>query len=459
MRYYLLLSIFIVLVSCNSQETINTSSLKEIVKPNIIFVMVDDLGTGDLGVYGQKVINTPNLNKMAQEGRVYTNCYAGSPVCAPSRSTLMTGKHTGHTTVRGNKSQIPVVDSLSSNPIRVPLLAEDVTIAELLKTKGYVTGMFGKWGLGERGSVGEPNDQGFDEWLGYLNQKRAHNHYVDYFWHNKDTFKLEGNSSEYGIDSTYSHHLFTDYALDFITTNKDTSFFLYLPYCLPHNEYQIPTTDTLKFSQQNWTSDEKVYAAMVEKLDADIGKLLQKLKEENISEQTLVFFCSDNGAAQRWEGRFYSSGGLKGRKRDMYEGGIRVPMIIWMPETVPAGTTSDLPFYFPDIMPTLASVTKTVIPTDIDGVDIWNDIQGKAIAIPDRFMYWEFHEGGFYQAVRWKDWKGIRKGLEGKLELYNLSKDISEEYDIASKHPEIVKSLEKYLVEARTESPYWLTNP
>ena len=425
------------------------------VKPNIIFVMVDDLGYGDLGAFGQQVIQTPNLDRMAREGRKYTQVYAGSPVCAPSRSTLMTGKHTGHTTVRGNKTKVPMDPAISPNPVRVPLLSEDVTLAEIMKSAGYTTGMFGKWGLGEPGSAGEPNDQGFDEWTGFLNQKRAHNHYVDYFWQNKDTLKLEGNRPQEGVEVTYSHDLFTSEALQFIDKNSKQPFFLYLPYCLPHDRYQIPAKDTLKFADKDWGWREKVYAAMVEKIDVDMGKLFSKLKAQGLDKNTLVLFCSDNGAARRWEGRFDSSGELRVRKRDMYEGGIRSPMIVWMAGVVPAGTESDLAWYFPDVMPTLAEVAQADTPQEIDGISVWEDLQGKSFQSPDRYLYWEFHEGGFFQAIRYKDWKGVRQGLEGKLELYDLSKDVAEKNNLADTQPDVVKMLEQFLAEARTESPYW----
>lgn len=423
-------------------------------KPNVIFIMADDLGYGDLGVYGQEVIPTPYIDQMAIEGRIFTHCYAGSPVCAPSRSTLMTGKHTGHTTVRGNKSQIPLD---LPNPDRVPLPENDTTLAEVLKQAGYITGMTGKWGLGEPNTTGEPNLQGFDQWLGFLNQKRAHDHFADYIWQNQDTFWLEGNDPVFNQQNVnFSHNHFTNFALDFIQENQDTNFFLYVPYLLPHDHYHIPEEDLEAFSDKDWTENEKVHAAMVAKVDKDVGRILNKLQELALDSNTLVFFCSDNGAARRWEGRFDSSGKLRGRKRDMYEGGIRTPMIVWMPGTVPAGTKTDYPWYFPDLMPTLAEFAGTKSVKDIDGISILPEVKGKTMELSDRFMYWEFHERGFDQAVRWKNWKAVRAGLRGELELYDLAQDEMEENDISEKHPEIVAQIEEYLSTARTVSPYWL---
>ena len=289
----------------------------EVARPNIIFIMADDLGYGDLGSFGQKVIQTPNLDQMAKEGLRFTHCYAGSTVCAPSRSVLMTGKHTGHTTVRGNFGKYGVV-GLGGGEGRVPLEADDVTVAEVLKEVGYVTGMTGKWGLGEPDTTGHPNDQGFDEWFGYLNQRKAHTYYPDFIWKHKKKVEFPENSD--GKKVTYTHDLFTDFALDFVKRHKDDPFFLYLPYTVPHSAYEIP--DTVPYTDRPWTDDEKVHAAMITRLDRDMGSLFQLLKDLELDEDTIVFFCSDNGAAERWEGRFDSSGSLRGRKRDMYEGGI-----------------------------------------------------------------------------------------------------------------------------------------
>ncbi len=446
------LTLVIILLSFYSCEQ-NAADHQPPPTPNIIFIMVDDMGYGDLGVFGQEVIKTRNIDQFAKEGTIFTQVYAGSPVCAPSRSTLMTGMHTGHTTVRGNKSQIPLD---LPNPERVPLNAEDVTVAEVLKSKGYVTGMTGKWGLGEPGTTGEPNEQGFDEWLGYLNQARAHDHFPDYLWRNKDTLFLDGNDPvRHQSNVTFSHDLFTQFALDFVEAHQDTSFFLYVPYTLPHGGFLIPEKDLEPFKDKNWEYNEKAYAAMITRIDKDFGILMDKLNEYGIDHNTLVFFCSDNGAANRYEGRFDSSGKLRGRKRDMYDGGIRTPMIVRWPGEVPAGRTSDFPWYFPDVMPTLADLVGAETPKDIDGISVLPEVLGEDMPVSDRFMYWEFHEGGFYQAVRWKNWKVVREGIDGKLELYNLDKDEAETTDVADQYPKMIEKFDTYLFTARTESPYW----
>lgn len=433
------------LVSCVSH-----TKEKETRLPNIIFVMTDDLGYGDLGCYGQEIIKTPHIDKMASEGMRFTRCYSGSPVCAPARSTLMTGLHTGHTTVRGNLSQVPTA---YANPYRIPLNAQDVTVAEVLKKAGYVTGMFGKWGLGECGTSGEPNDQGFDDWFGYLNQKRAHSHFPDFLWHNKDTVWLETHKGQ--NHATFSHDLFTERALDFINRNRDTTFFLYMPYTLPHAEFSIPKKDYQQFMDKNWSMKEKVLAGMVERIDADMGRLFNRLKELKLDSNTIVFFCSDNGAAERFDGLFNSSGPLKGRKRDVYEGGIRVPMIVRMPGLVPANKVCDYPWYFPDVLPTLADLARVGVPENLDGISIAPLLRGENMTPHNRFMYWEFHEGSFAQAVQWNNWKAVRFGSSDTLELYDLSRDEAETSNLADQHPQVVEMILDYLRLARTESKYW----
>lgn len=418
--------------------------------PNIIFIMADDLGYGDLGCYGQDVIQTPNIDQMAREGLRFTECYAGSTVCAPSRSVLMTGLHTGHTTVRGNFGKFGVV-GLAGGQGRVPLEADDVTVAEVLKPAGYTTGIIGKWGLGEPNTSGHPNDQGFDEWFGYLNQRRAHSYYPDYLWRNKDKFYLPENRD--GKQGTYTHDLITQFAQDYLIRHRQDRFFLYLPYTVPHSRYEIP--DTAPYSNENWTDDEKVHAAMVTRLDRDIGVLLQTLKDLSIDEKTIVFFCSDNGAAERWEGRFDSSGSLRGRKRDMYEGGIRTPMIVRWPGTVSPNTTSDAPWYFADVLPTLADLAKAKIPSPIDGISVLPTILGKRQNLSNRYLYWEFFERGFQQAVRKGEWKAIRPAVGEPLELYNLKRDLSESRNIAANHPKVVAEMESILKTARTPSKNW----
>lgn len=421
-------------------------------RPNIIFIMADDLGYGDLGCYGQRVIETPHIDRLAQEGLRFTQCYAGSTVCAPSRSVLMTGKHTGHTTVRGNFG-LGGVQGLGGGQGRVPLKHEDVTVAELLKQAGYSTGMTGKWGLGEPNTPGQPNRQGFDAWFGYLNQRRAHTYYPTFIWRNQARVPLPGNADEQ--KTQYTHDMFTDFALDFVRENQRRPFFLYLPYCIPHAKYEIPST--VPYSDRPWTSDEKVHAAMVTRMDRDIGRLMSLLKELGIDQHTVVFFCSDNGAAKRWEGRFDSSGPLRGRKRDLYEGGIRTPMIVRWPGRIKAATVSDSAWYFADVLPTLAALAGVRPPADIDGISVLPTLLGQAQDLSQRFLYWEFFERGFQQAVRWGKWKAIRSKPGQPLELYDLSNDIAETQDLAADHPDIVARIEAYLKTARTESPNFPT--
>ncbi|MEK6479725.1 arylsulfatase [Catalinimonas sp. 4WD22] len=417
--------------------------------PNIIFIMADDLGYADLGAYGQELIQTPNIDQLASEGVMFTQVYAGNTVCAPSRSVLMTGQHMGHTTVRGNSS--PIVQSDENPQGRVPLLAEDVTVAELLKEAGYVTGMTGKWGLGEPGTTGIPTRQGFDEWFGYLNQRRAHNYYTDYLWKNESRYPIPEN--EGGQEDVYSHDLFTDFALDFIDRHQDTSFFLYIPYTIPHDEYEVP--DTAPYSDKDWEENEIIYAAMVSRMDRDVGRIMQSLEALGIDENTIVFFCSDNGAAQRWEGRFNSSGKLRGRKRDMYEGGLRTPMIVHYPGQLQPRTDSSAVWYFADVLPTLTHLAGAKTPSDVDGINVWPAITGQENLPDDRFLYWEFYERGFQRAVRWKNWKAVLPGVGQEWELYNLKEDEREENNIAEQHPEVINTIKDWVEKNTTKSQYW----
>jgi arylsulfatase A-like enzyme len=422
-------------------------------RPNIIFIMADDLGYGDLGCYGQKQIRTPNIDLLATEGTRFTDCYAGSTVCAPSRSVLMTGQHTGHTRVRGNMGKAGgtlVVDN-GSPQRRVPLEAEDVTVAEVLKRAGYATGITGKWGLAEPDTEGLPTRQGFDEWFGYLNQRRAHTYYPPYLWHNEKKQMLEGNKD--GGREQYSHDMFTDFALSFLRRHKAGPFFLYVPYTIPHAKYEIPSTEP--YTDKSWPADAKVHAAMITRMDRDIGRIMRLLKELAIDERTLVFFCSDNGAARRWDGIFDSSGPLRGHKGDLYEGGIRTPMIARWPGKVPAGKTSDAAWYFADVLPTLAELAGVRPPSNIDGISVMPTLLGKEQRTDDRFLYWEFPAGKFQQAVRWRNYKAVRPAPDKSLELYDLNKDLAEKNDIAAGHPEVIARIEAYLKTARTSSPNW----
>lgn len=425
---------------------------KEATMPNIIFIMADDLGYHDLGCYGQQNIQTPNVDKMAGEGIRFTQCYTGSTVCAPSRNVLMTGQHTGHTRVRGNMGKIGgvMVTDNGGPQRRIPIRAEDFTVAELLKEAGYTTGMTGKWGLAEPDTDGLPNRKGFDEWFGYLNQRRAHTYYPPYLWRNEEKVILAGNKD--GQRKEYSHDMFTEFALDFIRNNSENPFFLYLPYTIPHARYEIPSMES--YGDKPWSDDAKVHAAMVTRMDRDVGSIMELLKELGIDEETIVFFCSDNGAAQHWEGVFDSSEPLRGKKGDLYEGGIRTPMVVRWPNQIPAGAISDGVWYFADFLPTVAELVGAKSPSNIDGISVMPMLLGKEQDL-DRCLYWEHFGGGFLQAVRMDNWKAIRRGLEGEIELFDLATDLGEEKNAAAQNPDIIQKIKKYLDTARIDSEHW----
>jgi len=431
-----------------------TSPKAGLTRPNIIFIMADDLGYADLGCYGQKLIHTPSIDRMAAEGMRFTQCYAGSTVCAPSRSVLMTGRHTGHTRVRGNFGKQGGVLVLDNGPPqrRVPLQPEDTTIAEVLKQAGYTTAITGKWGLGEPDTPGVPKRKGFDHWLGYLNQRRAHTYYPPYLWQNEEKLILEANKDK--AKGCYSHDLFTDFALSFIREHKAQPFFLYLAYTLPHAKFEIP--DTAPYTDKPWPENAKAYAAMTAKLDTDVGRVLDLLKALQIDQRTIVFFCSDNGAAPRpWPNIFDSCGPLRGKKQDLYEGGIRVPMIVRWPGRVPSGVESNTVWYFADVMPTLAELAHVSPPKNIDGVSILPTLLDRKQDLHDRFLYWEYHARNFSQAVRWRNFKAVRQSPDQPLELYNLEKDLAEQHNVAHQYPQIIEQIEDYLRTARTETPCW----
>lgn len=442
-------------------------------KPNIIFVLADDLGYGDLGCYGQQKIQTPNIDRMAAEGMRFTDAYAGSTVCAPSRCSLMTGVHTGHTYVRGNREIQPMG--------QLPLLPDTTTIPRLLKKAGYTTALCGKWGLGGPGSSGVPNKQGFDYFFGYLCQRHAHNYYPEFLFRNEERVPLVGNKvaeprgdgAGVAIErAQYSHDLIAAEALQFIRKNhalsvvegKDRPFFLYLAVTLPHanneaekNGMEIP--DYGVYANRSWPDPQKGHAAMIGRLDRDLGRVIETLKKLAIDDNTLIIFSSDNGPHREGgaDPEFNDSNGpLRGCKRDLYEGGIRVPMIARWPDRIKAGTLSHHVCAFWDFMPTFAEVAGIDEAPPTDGVSILPTLMGQ----PDKqkqhdFLYWEFHEQGSKQAVRMGDWKAVRFGVQGKLELFNLKDDIGEKRDVAGQYPEIVAKIEDYLKTARTKSQFW----
>jgi len=428
-------------------------------KPNIIFIQADDLGYGDLSCYGQRKFKTPNIDRLAAEGMRFTQYYAGSTVCAPSRSALMTGQHTGHTRIRGNA--------------RHPLLPEDVTVAEVLKATpgaGYKTALIGKWGLGEAGTTGVPNRQGFDYFFGYLNQRHAHNYYPTFLWRNEERIKLRNvvpDEDEEGSGNStnrvdYTHDLMAEEALKFIERNSGGPFFLYLAFTIPHanNEAKnkgMEVPDLGEFASEDWPDQEKAKAAMITRMDRDVGRLMASLKKLGIDDNTLVFFTSDNGPHREGGADpdfFDSNGPLRGIKRDLYEGGIRVPMIARWPKRIKAGAKSDQVWAHWDLPPTVAEIAGVKPPANIDGVSMLNALLGRRQRNHE-FLYWEFHERGFSQAVRMRDWKAVRRSQDSPLELYDLKNDLGEQNDVAVKHPEVVKKIEDYLKTARTESELW----
>ena len=409
--------------------------------------MADDLGVYDVGCYGQKHILTPNIDRLAAEGLRFTQCYAGSTVCAPSRSVLMTGQHTGHTRVRGNSALKGGVGPQR----RLPFRPEDVTVAECLKRAGYATGISGKWGLGEPETDGIPNRQGFDFWFGYLNQQHAHSYYPAYLWRNTEKVAINPG----GTRTDYSHDLMTKEALDFVRRSKDRPFYLYWTTTIPHAKFEVPSLEP--YADKPWPEPARAYAAMVTRMDRDIGRLMALLKELDIDGDTLVFFCSDNGGYVAGEARkmFDPQGPLRGNKGNLYEGGLRVPMIVRWPGKVKAGGVSDAAWAFWDFLPTACELAGVAPPKGIDGISVLPTLLGKEQKAQHEYLYWEFRTRGFAQAVRWGDWKGVRAGTEEPLELYNLGTDLGERTNVAAKHPDVVAKIEGFMAAAHAETEHW----
>ena len=422
-------------------------------KPNMLFILADDLGYGDLGCYGQQKIKTPHLDRLAADGIRFTQAYSGSTVCAPSRCTLMTGKHTGHASVRGNKKP------------ELGLTRNENTVASLLRTAGYRTALFGKWGLGGFDMDSHPNDKGFDEFFGYLNQQHAHLSYPEHLWENKSEFFLTGNWFEQR--KQFSNDLFTQRALDFIGKNTGQPFFLYLSYTVPHANNErgafekngMESPDQKPYESESWPDVEKNFAAAVTRMDKQIGDVLAALDAKGHRENTLVIFTSDNGPHK--EGGhdpkfFLSSGAVRGTKRDLYEGGIRVPgMANWKGRIKP-GQVSDQPWAFWDFLPTAMEVAGITTPAGIDGISILPTLTG-GIQKQHEYFYWEFHEGGFQQAIRQGDWKLVRQNPSQTVQLFDLKSDPKELKDLAADQPEVVKRLEPLFRSARVDHPQFPT--
>ncbi len=437
--------------------------------PNIVFILADDLGYGDLGAYGQETIQTPTLDRMAAEGMRFTQFYAGSTVCAPSRSVLMTGKHLGRNDIRGNREIRPMGQT--------PLPAENVTVAELLQDAGYATGLVGKWGLGSVGSEGHPNRQGFAYFFGYLGQRHAHNYYPEFLFRNEDRVPLEGNvipepkredgSGQASEQVTYSHDVIADEALSFIDRHHEEPFFLYLSLTIPHANNEagqegMEVPDLGAYAAEDWPAPQKGLAAMITRMDRDIGRLLERLAEHGIDDNTLVVFTSDNGPHAEGGNDpdyFDSNGPLRGKKRDLYEGGIRVPMIAWWPGRVQAGSVSDHIGYFGDVMATAADLAGVPAPDSLDSISFAPTLLGENSQPEHELLYWEFYEQGSRQAVRSGPWKAVRQPMfDGPIELYNLDNDLGETTDVAAEHPDVAAHMAAAMDAAHTPHPMWTVN-
>ena len=455
-------------------------------RPNIVYILADDLGYGEVGAYGQEVIRTPSLDRLAREGMRLTQHYSGSAVCAPSRGSLLTGLHTGHAYIRDNDEMAERGDVWRDPELegQRPLPEGTTTIGHLLQRVGYETAAIGKWGLGWTGSSGDPNRQGFDHFFGYICQRVAHNHYPTHLWRNGVRVPLDNEpfhahqaflegadpndpaSYERYSGAQYAHDLLTDEALEFVRRERDQPFFLYLPYTIPHVALQVPE-DTLAeydhLEDEPYLGDNSylphrrpraAYAAMITRMDRDIGRLLDLLDELGLAESTVVLFSSDNGPTyvSGVDREFFaSSGGLRGRKGQLYEGGIRVPMIVRWPGRVAAGSQSDLVSAFWDVLPTLTELAGAQTPAGLDGFSMLPTLLGRDDEQRRHdYLYWEHARS--WQAIRQGDWKAVRKSPAQPLELYHLARDPTESTDLAPGNPDLIDRLERLMVAARTES-------
>ncbi len=420
-------------------------------KPNIIFVLSDDIAQGDLGCYGQKLIKTPHLDRMAAEGTRFTQAYCGTSVCAPSRTSLMIGLHMGHSPIRANREIQPEG--------QMPLPAGTLTVARLLKDAGYATACIGKWGMGLFDTAGSPLKVGFDHFFGYNCQRHAHSYFPTYLYRDDQRFDLPGNDGK-GVGRTYAQNLIADDMLDWVRKHKDRPFFLFHSVTLPHGRYEID--DVGEYAKTDWTPTQKNYAAMVTRLDRDVGRLLALLKELGLDERTLVFFSGDNGSSfepKSEMGRLFDQtmgGKLRGFKRTLYEGGLRQAAMVRWPGQVPAGRVCDEPWAFWDFLPTAVDLAGARMPEGMktDGLSLVAMLKGGPAPKRESF-YWELHEGRPLQAVRFGDWKAVRNGPAAAIELYDLKNDSGETTNLAAGHPEMVAQAEKLMREARVDDPNW----
>lgn len=458
--------------SCNSA---NTGKKEGVVKPNIIYILADDLGYGDLSSYGQKKIETPHIDALAASGMKFTQHYSGSTVCAPSRSSLMTGQHTGHTPIRGNKE-------LKGQDGQTPMPASSITIAEVLKNAGYTTGAFGKWGLGYIGSEGDALNQGFDTFYGYNCQRRAHRYYPDFIWNDTEKVVLEGN--DWTNTVTYAPDKIQEATLNFIEENKGKPFFAYVPFVLPHAELISPKDSILqkyigKYNEVPYTTPYAsdygpniikqkyctqampfaAFASMVDRMDVYVGQIMAKVEELGIADNTIIMFTSDNGPHNAGGANpeyFNSAGGLKGIKRDLYEGGIRAPFIVSWPGKIKSRSVSKHVSAFWDVMPTIADLVGLETPVQSDGVSFLPTLLNQNNQKEHKYLYWEFNHKGGRQAVRMGKWKGVLynalKDKAAKIELYDLDSDITESNDVANNHPDVVLKIEGIMKKAHADS-------
>ena len=436
-------------------------TLQQIDRPSIIYIMADDMGYADLGCYGNDKIKTPQLDKMAEEGIRFTQHYAGSTVCAPSRGSLMTGMHTGQAYIKGNFAM--------QTEGNLPLPDTTVTVAEMLNQAGYHTAVIGKWGLGGPGSVGGPNNQGFDYSFCYLDQRNAHEYYPPYLWENEQKVILDNQPDP----NEYSHDLFTIKALDFMENQGDEPFYLYLAYTIPHGKYQVP--DDAPYSDQEWTQHQKNYAAMITRMDRDIGSIMELLESKGLDHRTIIFFTSDNGGVRRMSDFFLSNGESRGYKGDLYEGGIRVPLIVRWPDKIAKGQISDHICAFWDFLPTACDLAGTEPPSGINGISYMPELL-RYKQPEHEYLFWEYFKYHYgwqpsdqgprnslvSQAVRMGKWKGIRTNIhqdpKGPVQLFNLEEDPKEENNIADMHPEVLEKIGQIMATVHRDTEFFQAN-
>ena len=420
-------------------------------QPNIIFILSDDLAQGDLGCYGQKLIRTPAIDRMAAEGTRFLQAYCGTTVCAPSRASLMTGLHSGHCPVRGNWE-------IAKGEGQYPLPSATVTVAEILKSAGYRTATMGKWGMGMFDTEGSPLKQGMDHFFGYNCQRHAHSYFPEFLYDDDRRVMLPGNDGK-GVGKTYAQDLIQREVMRWLAAGQGKPFFLFYAVTLPHGRHEID--DLGEYAGRDWTPQQKAYAAQVSRLDRDVGALLDWLREKKLDRSTLVMLAGDNGSSfgpQSPIGSLFqqASHGLRGFKRGLYEGALRQAAVAWWPGTVPAGRVSSEPWAFWDFLPTAAELAGAKLPADgrTDGLSLVSMLKGGAAPQRPHF-YWELHEGPPIQAVRAGNWKAVKNGPKRPIELYDLASDPGEKHDVASSHADVVQKMATLMKESRSDSPDW----